>query len=245
MQEIQFCFPASMIAAVAGRNKYRDRYSALAEVLHSYNSKLLPIPESNRLLPKEYVDKLAQGKDEDSIYELLINSDISPDAKEEAISYSTRINQMRRGIRLEDETFQKLKNCGYNIQKSRVCFKRSFGYNNRHTIVGRVDGVICDENNVVTSVVEIKNRKDFFFTPGYDLDQLASYVFMTGAKDGLLVQQLHGEIQVTYYDGNDLLGRWDMIITDLKKMITFARKIVKNPSGKEWDTLKKKFVFCK
>lgn len=264
--EIKFGFPANSISAAAGRHKYRNRYDALAEILHKYNSILLPKTTKTRYLPGEYVHNVVSKLDEElpvvsirtdkdievekklrekittKVEECLSKIKISDKALKEAISYSGRVLDINRGTYLETETFEKLNNLGYNVVKSVKCFKKRFGYNNRHVLFGRVDGVIM-EGKTLKAVVEIKNRKERFFLPDYDLDQLASYVFMTGAEEGIFVQQLEGELDVSTYMKDELLERWDMIVADLKKTIAFARKIVKNPSGKEWEKIKEMYVF--
>lgn len=66
---------------------------------------------------------------------------------------------------------------------------------------------------------------------------------MTDAKEGIFVQQLEGELNISIYTRDELLERWEMIVADLKETIAFARKIVKNPTGKEWETIKEMYVF--
>lgn len=264
--DIKFGFPASGISAAAGRHKYRDRYEALAEIFHRYNSHHLPTTAQKRHLPREYVHKVIMDMDEklpvvsvrtqhDKDAEKDIKETLAKKVKEcvlkisgqraakDAITYSERILDMNRGTYLEDETIEKINKIGhYKVEKVNTCFRKKFGYKNRHTVFGRVDGVILD-GKTIKAVVEIKNRKDRFFMPVYDLDQLASYVFMTGAQEGVFVQQLEGELNITVYDREDLMERWAMIEADLKKTIKFARKIVKYPEGPEWKLLKEMFIF--
>jgi len=265
-EEIKFGFPASGISAAAGRHKYRDKYDALAEILHKYNSNVLPKTKKTRHLPSEYVHKVIVATniqlpvvsvrtDGDrkieketrerltkNVEERLSKLTISQRAAAETVAYCGRVLDINRGTYLENETLKKMNKLGYDVEKSDALLKKRFGYNDRHTIFGRVDGVIRKGSDV-KSVVEIKNRKHRFFLPDYDLDQLASYVFMTGAEEGILVQQLDGELNVSTYPRDELLERWEMIVADLKRTITFARKIVKDPTGKEWEKIKEMYVF--
>jgi hypothetical protein len=51
------------------------------------------------------------------------------------------------------------------------------------------------DKNKVMRVHEIKNRKNKFFCPDYDIDQLACYVVALDAAEGILVEQFQGDVQ--------------------------------------------------
>jgi hypothetical protein len=75
-------------------------------------------------------------------------------------------------------------------------FCKKFG---NYKIIGITDG--CEyENNELISVIEIKTRVNRFMKPQYDLDQLATYVYISSAKNGKLVQKWNGKIQEEYID---------------------------------------------
>lgn len=58
----------------------------------------------------------------------------------------------------------------------------------------RIDCLFVDPNQKrVDTVFEIKNRRNHFFVPGYDLDQLCLYVVGSQAAKGVLVERCQGE----------------------------------------------------
>ena len=89
----------------------------------------------------------------------------------------------------------------------------------RYHIVGMIDGILLDHN----AVIEVKNRRNYFFTPGYDLDQLAVYCYML-QLDGMLVQQLNGKLDLSpRYTAAELKRRVEMHL--LPELANFASDI--------------------
>jgi hypothetical protein len=180
-----------------------------------------------------------------------LNINISEDLKKRIIDHAWSALDRNRGTVLEHITLRKLQEQGLKVTKPNYQFSKKFGFKHCHNIFGKVDGIILDESGLhVQSVVEIKNRKSNFFRPEYDIDQLAVYMFLTGAQEGILVEQLNGEIRKTFYSRETMLERWLDIIYCLKNAISLARKIQKEKirnslCKKNWETLVPLFVNIK
>lgn len=97
-------------------------------------------------------------------------------------------------------------------------------------IPGMVDLAIQSENNELY-VVEVKNRVNRFFVPGYDLDQLALYITALQAKSGYLVQQCNGNINIspemTLTEAEERYNT--SILPDLQKAVRLFVQAVENP----------------
>lgn len=152
-------------------------------------------------------------------------------AVKRAVDNAARIVEMTRGINNEDSIRVSLREAlGADVVKDNRLLKKKFGYSDRHTVLGRVDGFVMVDGK--KSVVEIKNRASRFFIPDYDLDQLAAYVYMSGADQGVLVQRLGNKVEVNWYPADVMLERWETIVADLAPAIALVRKIVKRPTCK-------------
>lgn len=116
--------------------------------------------------------------------------------------YSTVVEKvitLDRGTVLEDVTISSLN----FITRRQVfvqrwfCFDELQGYLKKpskwdYTISGYIDGMSKDDH-----IYEIKNRKNRFFVPQYDIDQLIVYIILYQENlSGSLVQQFEGEIKI-------------------------------------------------
>ena len=126
-------------------------------------------------------------------------------------------------------------------------------YNEIHVVVGKttvvipcmMDACVCrkDSSYKVETVYEVKNRKNRFFTPQYDLDQLCVYVVASDAAQGVLVEKLQGEtrhsLTMTLGEAHE---RWNLYllpsliqsVIDLDTSIAHCREM---PHAKVWDRL--------
>ena len=127
---------------------------------------------------------------------------------------------MRRGREQEPIIFNKLIKLGYKVEAQNKIYSMDFtcgGFDAK--VTGRVDGVIMQGDSVDT-VVEIKNRRHNFYEPCHDLDQLATYVMLTGARRGLLVQQCNGDISIIEYERSEMEKRWHALVAALSENIS-------------------------
>lgn len=97
-------------------------------------------------------------------------------------------------------------------------------------VAGVVDLAVKNEHGE-WCVVEVKNRVNRFFTPNYDLDQLALYVVALQAKSGYLAQQCNGKIivspEMTLCEAQK---RYETsILPDLQKAVKLFVQAVDNP----------------
>lgn len=138
---------------------------------------------------------------------------------------------MRRGIRLEPVVFARLLEMGYPVERCPKLHTMEFECDGRtHSVFGRVDGVIRDEDGRIDTVVEIKNRVNRFFVPDYDVDQLAAYVVMTDARKGMLAQMFDGRIQITTFGRRELQIRWSKMVDSLRPAIRYMDAMAKDTS---------------
>ena len=99
--------------------------------------------------------------------------------------------QKSRGVKEED----KIINSHQEQTKKKVVKRNSVLYKlvigNVITLMGRCDGIqeMKDGKQVI---VEVKNRRKWFFYPVYEKVQIHAYMAMTGIHDCILVQNLHG-----------------------------------------------------
>lgn len=141
-------------------------------------------------------------------------------------SWSRQTAAMRRGIQMEPVVIEKLRDLGYNVEKSTKLYEQTFQCEGRtHTLIGKVDGLIRNVDGNVDVVVEIKTRMHRSFIPEYDVDQLAAYVYLTGARYGMLVQMFEDEIQTKLYKKETLLKRWKEIVKKLPRAVAYLDEL--------------------
>ncbi len=267
-----FSLPASSVSSVANRHIFKNSKRALAEVLHKYNAHLIPdCYPLIRKLPEEYADKLIydlKKKDsltlpvnetrtvedlthENYIKQLILDKvaqklsrEIPPDIHKKILDHCHSAIDRHRGTVLEGITLKKLQKEGYKVFKPvNVSFTKSFDDN--LVVFGKVDGLIYKDDKI-HSVVEIKNRKTNFFLPEYDLDQLAAYVFITGAEQGILVQQQNGVLKKNFFTKEELMSRWEDIVHNLREPISLVEKIYlhrDDPNNKYWQGLRNLYIY--
>lgn len=90
-------------------------------------------------------------------------------------------------------------------------------------IVGRVDGFADG------ALIEVKNRRNRFMTPVYDVIQIHCYMLMTGVKSATLVERLGDRTRETaiMWD-NDL---WKKVEHKLKDFVENYRRFIVDPSA--------------
>ena len=100
-----------------------------------------------------------------------------------------------------------------------VKFKTWFGLE----IIGKLDGVLKDDNGKVKTIVEVKNRVHKFGNYQHDIDQILLYLYLYCRMNDVynvnahLVQQLDDEIEITIYKYIDACDRFGVIQKLLKK----------------------------
>lgn len=269
--EFTFSLPASSVSSVANRHLFKNNKRALAEVLHKYNSHLIPnCYPLVRKLPEEYADELIyelKKKDrlllpvvetrtiedlthENNIKQLILDKvtkklsrQIAPDINKKILDHCHSAIDRHRGTVLESITLKKLHSEGYKVFKPSKSFTKVVDKN--IVVFGKVDGLILKDEKI-HSVVEIKNRKTNFFLPDYDLDQLAAYVYITGAEQGILVQQQNGVLKKNVFSREDLMNRWEDIAYNLREPISLAEKIFQHrddPHNKYWESLRDLYIY--
>lgn len=267
-----FSLPASSVSSVANRHLFKNSKRSLAEVLHKYNTHLIPnCYPLVRKLPEEYADELIyelKKKDrltlpvnetrtmedlthENYIKQLILDKvtkklsrKIPPDIHKKILDHCHSAIDRHRGTVLESITLKKLQKEGYKVFKPvNISFTKAFDDN--LVVFGKVDGLIYKDDKI-HSVVEIKNRKTNFFLPEYDLDQLAAYVFITGAEQGILVQQQNGVLKKNFFSREELMSRWEDIVYNLKEPISLVEKIFlhkNDPHNKYWESLRNLYIY--
>lgn len=200
-----FIVTASNISAVANHHKYKDWKLALADTLGRYNQ------------VKGYtsVNKIIDQTNE-------IPLSLPPKALEDAKSYKASTALREKGTQIESEIIDDLKiysNLG-DIDTTDVLIKDTIVIDDYPVfIMGRTDG------RTRNGVVEVKNRKNRFFEPDYDLDQLATYVVLTNANEGILVQNHDDAIKINRYTRDEMVMRWERLIHDLKPAVQLFKTI--------------------
>ena len=270
--EFTFSLPASSVSSVANRHLFKDSKRALAEVLHKYNTHLIPkCYPLIRKIPEEYADELIyelKKKDkltlpvnetrtvedldhENCIKQFILDRvtkklsrKIPPDIHKKILDHCYSAIDRHRGTVLESITLKKLQKEGYNVFKPvNISFTKACHDN--IIVFGKVDGLIYEDGKI-HSVVEIKNRKTNFFLHEYDLDQLAAYVFITGAEQGILVQQQNGVLKKNFFTKEELMSRWEDIVYNLKEPISLVKKIYlhkDDPQNKYWQSLHNLYIY--
>lgn len=149
-----------------------------------------------------------------------------------------KIVSMDRGTALEKTTIDLLRGQGVVIKKTSVPVQRWF------TVGGKVTGwkekplktpglfMISGFIDAVneTTIYEIKNRKNTFFIPQYDLDQLITYIILHPERlSGSLVQQYNGEIKIDPTLSWSVAKEfWKEIKVDLDKAIGYVNSLLEN-----------------
>lgn len=149
-----------------------------------------------------------------------------------------------RGTYLENTTIKKLKKDYYfNIIIESKMIKKMFSLDpltkkHDYIIGGRVDGIVDGFINDTTNsqiykkrIIEIKNRKNKFFIPDYDLDQLACYMILYGSEyQGQLIQQYNGDLVLDEIKTHDwAITRFAHIENELRINLQLMLDIINNP----------------
>lgn len=104
-------------------------------------------------------------------------------------------------------------------------------------IGGRIDGYLVDENGKRIGVVEVKNRVGGFKgsnrMPGYDVDQLAVYWFLTQLDFYAICEMSNGKVDMISYDPSDLAERWKVLEASLEKLVDEITHLRRHPGSPE------------
>ncbi|XP_046858657.1 uncharacterized protein LOC124452109 [Xenia sp. Carnegie-2017] len=104
-----------------------------------------------------------------------------------------------------------------NVSGKAVCRKEKYtkriSYEDMTwSLVGKVDARDKD------TIIEVKNRKERFMQPEYDIIQLQAYMFISGKQKGILLERFRGENKKTNFDFNE--SDWNnVIIPDMYKFV--------------------------
>lgn len=144
---------------------------------------------------------------------------------------------MLRGIKKENEIYQKLKDKGYDIREPQNAISTKFKIGDFIIkIYGKVDGIEY-VNDAPAGIIEIKNRMNKFFdiNPEYDLDQLAAYIICSNLEYGYIVQVYNGELKIDAYTKDELILRWINLLysNKLYASLTHIYKLTSNPESPE------------
>jgi hypothetical protein len=240
--------PASQISSVSGRHKYVNRLDALYDVLYCYNhlnkytqqepprvkankivDNLLANDELlNRYTELEQVQQSTQEQLQSHIQDKLVKTTIPQD--QGVLEHISRVGNIKRGIVKECNVLDKLRILFPDVEIHSAplyCLSSNFNINGIKLIVfGKYDALIpSDHGKKPNAVIEIKNRVNNFFISEYDLDQLATYVVLTNAKEGILVQQCNGELNITTYSKKEMIKRWLDIVHSLEPSLKLGAHI--------------------
>ena len=220
-----FVVTASNISAIANRHKYKDGQLALADTLGRYN----------QVAGYTSVDKVIDQTHE------LPRVELPPKALDYAKAYLASAalrekgKQAERGI-LED--LRTLSDLG-DVDTTNVLLKETIVIDGCPVLVmGRTDG----RTRKSGAVVEIKNRKNGFFEPDYDLDQLATYVVLTKANEGILVQNHEDALKINRYTREEMTARWDQLVQDLRPAVQLFKTICADRQCSESQSILKMMV---
>jgi hypothetical protein len=209
-----FIITASNMSAIANHHKYKDWKIALADTLGRYKQIKGGYQSVNEIIDK--TNEIPLG--------------LSPKASHDAQSYAASASLRHQGTMAESKIINDLKEYSdlKDIDTTDVLLKYTMIIHDCPvTIFGRTDG------RTTNGVIEVKNRKNCFFEPIYDLDQLAVYVALTDSKEGILVQNHEDTIKINRYNRKDMMNRWDLLLKDLEPAITRFKIICENPECDE------------
>lgn len=140
--------------------------------------------------------------------------DAPPEVKAQAVERVSSTLQRNRGTRMEASTIDQLKERGHAVEDVQASFSRVFKAGQHYlAVVGQADAVVAKDGK--PAVCEIKNRVNGFRPParcGYDVDQLACYVFLSGYDNGVLVEQYNGKLKERWYSRAELAPRWEAVL---------------------------------
>lgn len=205
-----FIINASNISAIANHNKYKDWKIAMADTLGRYNQ------------VKGYtsVNKVIDQTNE-------IPSSLPTAALEAAEAYKSSAALREMGTQAEAGIIDDLKtysNLG-EIDTTNALLKLTITIDECPVLImGRTDG------RTRNGVIEVKNRKNTFFEPEYDLDQLATYVALTNAEEGILVQNHKDAIKINWYTKDEMHARWEKLLKDLEPAVKLFKAICTDPT---------------
>lgn len=208
-----FIVTASNISAIANHNKYKDWKIALADTLGRYNQ------------VKRYtsVNKVIDQTNK-------IPLSLPPAALKAAEAYKSSTALREKGTQAESGIIEDLKTYSElgEIDTTNVLVKSTITIDNCPVLImGRTDG------RTQNGVIEVKNRKNTFFEPEYDLDQLATYVVLTQSEEGILVQNYKDAIKINWYTKDEMVTRWEKLLKDLEPSVKLFKKICTDPTCPE------------
>lgn len=167
---------------------------------------------------------------------------LSPDSQQRLHGLVQGTSIKHRGNELERDALQRLiKQENLLLIREQEPVRVSMEVDGVNVLVcGRIDAICRDIQDRVL-VVEMKNRKNRFFVPSYDLDQLSIYVMASQHPRGVLVEQCQGSLRVSHtMTLDEATSRWASdIVPDLKRaVLLFAQALVNPRRDRMWDGLR-------
>jgi hypothetical protein len=185
---------------------------------------------------KEEISDIAKASNIDDIFSIEdIVKEITENQDEDIAEKVYKLIPAITGIVKEDSIMDSIINLGYDVRDYQYSYKYDTTINDINIrLYCKVDGVLY-ENNEPTGIVEIKNRQNAFFEPGYDLDQLACYIVASDLPIGILVQCLNDTIKIDECNTESLLNRWLDIINshELYQSLQTIKNFRDNPYSTE------------
>lgn len=220
-----FIITASNISAIANHHQYKDWQIALADTLGRYN----------QVSGYTSVEKMIDQTNELPLVEL------PPKALDYAKVYKASAALREKGKQAEKSIIEDLRTSDLgDIDTTDVLIKKTIVIEDWPVLVmGRTDG-----RTRSGAVVEIKNRKNRFFEPDYDLDQLATYVVLTNANEGILVQNHEDALKINRYTQKEMIARWERLLCDLKPAVQLFKTICTDRHCSESQSILKMMVPC-
>jgi hypothetical protein len=208
---MHFMLRASDVSALCGRNSYRNRQQAMADLVAA-NVPRLNAPPVYRDVLWDIEELIRSGP----VYtEALTSRELNPTlcslAEREANrAFNSRVHHIPpndrrtlrnmcrtmylkdRGIVMEVDVLRRLETVGVPwipSDRKRRFFTRTFvSPYISYTINGSIDGFEGVDEEDPEGLIEVKNRRDRFQRHEHDVDQVMVYVILSGLSHGRLVQ---------------------------------------------------------
>lgn len=219
---MHFCIRACDVSALAGRNVFRSRRMAIRRLIESKvqgskvnhsscneNRRLLGMIRKGRYYQDALIcDKLSSDvctRAEQECKDVICR--VLPDCSDELQNLYKRYQHLYlkdRGLAVEQVVISKLRQAGHNIltvSKKDRTFSKTFTTEcgkHTYTIYGCVDGI--DEFvDGTRALVEIKSRKQRTLTYLHELDQIVTYLIISGWACGYLVEYVDAKVHTSQH----------------------------------------------
>lgn len=221
---MHFCIRACDVSALAGRNIFRSKKVAVRRLVdnkiqftknyyppHNDNKKLVNTirkgywyqvaTSCNKLSPD--ICQHAEQECKDIIGRAKDNAQSEPETLQNLYKRYQHLYLKDRGIVVEQIVINKLKEAGHNIltaTKKERTFSKTFTSKyggNTYTVYGCVD---CIDEFVdgTRALVEIKSRKHQALLYTHEIDQLVTYLVISGWSCGYLVEYVDDKVHTSH-----------------------------------------------